>query len=110
VLWKLYDYRNRTFVVRDPRARLLGPEMVVSIEARFVPPMLGSLSDAAQVLNFDTVTRDLERALASAKTDPEDAVTAACSTVECVCRSILIELGLGLPEKKDIKGPVIAAV
>ena len=31
------------------------------------------------------------------------------STVESVCRSILIELGLGLPEKKDIKG-LFAAV
>jgi hypothetical protein len=29
--------------------------------------------------------------------------------VESVCRSILIELGLGLPEKKDIKG-LFAAV
>ena len=65
---------------------------------------MGSLSDAAQVLNFDTVSRDLERALASARVDPEDAVTAACSTVESVCRSILIELSLDLPEKKDIKG------
>ena len=35
--------------------------------------------------------------------DPEDALTAACSTVESVCRSILIELGEGLPDKKDIK-------
>jgi hypothetical protein len=29
--------------------------------------------------------------------------------VESVCRSILVELGLGLPEKKDIKG-LFAAV
>lgn len=54
-------------------------------------------------MNFDTVSRDLERALTSAKEDPEDAVTSACSTVESVCRSILIELGEGLPDKKDIK-------
>nr|WP_316233798.1 abortive infection family protein [Bradyrhizobium sp. SZCCHNPS2010] len=71
--------------------------------------MLDSLSQAAQVLDFDTVSRDIERALASAHTDPEDAVTAACSTVESVCRSILIELELSLPEKKDIKG-LFAAV
>jgi hypothetical protein len=66
-------------------------------------------SGAAEILDFDTVSRDLERALASAKDDPEDAVTAACSTVESVCRSILIELALDLPEKKDVKG-LFAAV
>ena len=49
-------------------------------------------------------SRDLERALASSQTDPEDAVTAACSTVESVCRSILIELGQPLPAKKDVQG------
>jgi hypothetical protein len=43
-------------------------------------------------------------ALASAENDPEDAVTSACSVVESVCRSVLIELGLPLPQKKDIQG------
>lgn len=51
----------------------------------------------------------MERALGSSKGDPEDAVTAACSVVESVCRSILVELGDGLPDKKDIKG-LFAAV
>ena len=115
VLRKLCDCRTTTLVARDPSNALPKSvesqffEMVSRIEAGFAPPVLGSLSDAAQTLNFDTVTRDLDRALASAKTDPEDAVTAACSTVESVCRSILIELGVGLPEKKDIKG-LFAAV
>jgi Abortive infection C-terminus len=114
-LRKLYDYRSGTLVARDTTLALSAEaqgqffELIARIEAGFAPPMLGSLSEAAQVLNFDTVTRDLERALASADKDPEDAVTAACSTVESVCRSILIELGLGLPEKKDIKG-LFAAV
>jgi hypothetical protein len=115
VLRKLYDYRTRTLVARDPSTAHADAvqkqflEIIATIEAGFAPPVLGSLTDVAQVLNFDTVSRDLERALASTKTDPEDAVTAACSTVESVCRSILIELGLGLPEKKDIKG-LFAAV
>jgi hypothetical protein len=115
VLRKLYDHRTRTLVARDPSTAHADAvqkqffEIIATIEAGFAPPVLGSLTDAAQVLNFDTVSRDLERALASTKTDPEDAVTAACSTVESVCRSILIELGLGLPEKKDIKG-LFAAV
>jgi len=60
------------------------------------------------VLDFDTVELDIARALANAKTDPEDAVTAACSLLESVCRSILIELSIPLPAKKDIDGLVRA--
>lgn len=58
----------------------------------------------AATLDFDTVGREIDRALESAETDPEDALTAACSVIEAVCRSILVELGLGLPTKKDIDG------
>lgn len=67
-------------------------------------PVLQKLSGVAHIISFDTVRRDLDRALASAKSDPEDAVTSACSTVESVCRSILVELELPIPAKKDIKG------
>uniref|UniRef100_UPI003F649A73 abortive infection family protein n=1 Tax=Rhizobium lupini TaxID=136996 RepID=UPI003F649A73 len=56
------------------------------------------------MIDFDTVRRDLDRALKSAEDDLEDAVTSACSVVESVCRSVLIELGLPLPQKKDIQG------
>lgn len=114
-LRKLYAHRSRTTVGREgfqalpEEAQKQFFELVAKIEAGASSPVLGSLSNVAQVLNFDTVSRDIERALASADKDPEDAVTAACSTVESVCRSILIELGLGLPEKKDIKG-LFAAV
>ena len=66
--------------------------------------VVSDLSATAASIDFDTVNRDLERALASVKTDPEDAVTSACSVVESVCRSILIELGMPLPSKKDIQG------
>ncbi|MER8671101.1 abortive infection family protein [Mesorhizobium sp. M1156] len=60
------------------------------------------------VLNFDTVQAEIARALPNAKDDPEDAVTAACSLVEAVCRSILIELGLPLPPKRDVDGLIRA--
>ena len=60
-------------------------------------------------LDFDTVQVEIARALPNIDNDPEDAVTAACSLVEAVCRSILIELKLPLPAKKDIDG-VIRAV
>lgn len=57
-----------------------------------------------QKIDFDTVQVEIARALPSVREDPEDAVTAACSLIEAVCRSILIELGLPLPSKKDIEG------
>lgn len=55
-------------------------------------------------IDFDTVQIEIARALPNLKDDPEDAVTAACSLIEAVCRSILVELGLPLPPKKDIEG------
>jgi hypothetical protein len=55
-------------------------------------------------LDFDTVQIEIARALPSINSDPEDAVTAACSLIEAVCRSILLELGLQLPPKRDVDG------
>jgi hypothetical protein len=66
--------------------------------------VVNALVSAVVIIDFDTVSRDLDRALSSSENDPEDAVTSACSVVESVCRSVLIELGLPLPPKKDIQG------
>lgn len=63
-----------------------------------------NLVDGIRIHSFDTVERDLARALASVEADPENSVTAACSLVESVCRSILIEMGEALPARKDIDG------
>ena len=70
--------------------------------------IVASVIEKTALLNFDTVQRDITRALNSVAGDPEVAVTAACSLIESVCRSILIELKLGLPPKKDIDGLVRA--
>lgn len=59
-------------------------------------------------IDFDTVQTEIARALVSLDSDPEDAVTAACSLIEAVCRSILVELTLPLPPKKDIDGLIRA--
>lgn len=61
-----------------------------------------------ETLDFDTVQMEIARALPNLQDDPEDAVTAACSLIEAVCRSILIELGLPLPPRKDIDGLIRA--
>ena len=67
-------------------------------------PVMDKLTSVVETISFDTVQRDIDRALSSVKQDPEDAVTAACSAVESVCRSILVELGEPLPAKKDVQG------
>jgi hypothetical protein len=87
--------------------------MIVAGKPQLVTRQAGGAIVAAVIektalLDFDTVQRDITRALNSAADDPEDAVTAACSLIESVCRSILIELKLELPAKKDIDGLVRA--
>jgi hypothetical protein len=70
--------------------------------------VVGAIAEKTATLDFGTVSRDLDRAIRNAEEDPEDAVTAACATLEAVCRSILVELGLGLPAKKDVSALVRA--
>jgi len=70
--------------------------------------VVGAISDKTATLDFGTVSQDLDRATRNAEEDPEDAVTAACATLEAVCRSILIELEQELPAKKDVSALVRA--
>ena len=102
--------------VADPRNYLAAPEKgqaVIDGKPLLIPGQLAGVVVSAFVhkaalLDFDTVQLDISRAIASAKDDPENAVTAACSLIESVCRSILIELNLPLPAKKDIDGLIRA--
>jgi hypothetical protein len=101
------DHLNRVLeadglaiTIVDGKPQLIPGQLVGAVVSAFV--------QKAALLDFDTVQLDIGRALASAKDDPEDAVTAACSLIESVCRSILIELKLPLPAKKDIDGLVRA--
>lgn len=97
------SHLNR-FLGRDGLEIVLRNDQPQLIEARRSGGVVSTVAAKAATINFDTVQRDLERALASSETDAEDAVTAACSTIESVCRSILVELGVPLPAKKDIEG------
>jgi hypothetical protein len=65
-------------------------------------PVVSAMSEAARLLNLDSVSRDFERALNDADTDPGGAITSACSTVESVCKCLLDQLGRPYPSKKDI--------
>ena len=55
-------------------------------------------------LNFEAVRVEVDRALESAERDPPVAVTAACVIIESVCRSILAELQMEAPAKRDVEG------
>ncbi len=70
--------------------------------------IVSAMAEKTAVLDFDTVQRDIERAQSGLSNDPEAAITAACSLIESVCRSILIELNLPLPPKRDIDGLIRA--
>tara|TARA_R110002096_G_scaffold151230_1_gene313525 strand:- start:1108 stop:2118 length:1011 start_codon:yes stop_codon:yes gene_type:complete len=78
-------------------------EICERVSGEHVVRAASSLKTTAKILDLDTVNRDLARAMDNISKDPEDAITAACSTIESVCRSILLELGLSLPNKKDLK-------
>ena len=78
-------------------------QIINALQEKGTPAFGVELEKTATLLNFDTVRRDLDKAMASLDTDPEKSLTASCSLVESVCRSILVELGKALPAKKDIK-------
>jgi Abortive infection C-terminus len=102
-LQAVVDYLNARLAYDGLELQRVGQQIRLGTPGRS-SSVIDALVNAAAVIDFDTVNRDLERALASAENDPEDAVTSACSVVESVCRSVLVELGLPLPAKKDVQG------
>lgn len=102
-LTAVVDYLNRFLALDGFELRHQGQKVVLAPVGKSAA-VIDHLVNKVDVIDFDTVARDIERALASCDSDPEDAVTAACSAVESVCRSVLIELGLELPAKQDITG------
>jgi hypothetical protein len=97
---KVLETDGLAITIVDGKAQLITRELAGVVVSAF--------AQKAALLDFDTVQLDIRRALDSAAHDPEDAVTAACSLIESVCRSILIELKLPLPSKKDIEGLIRA--
>lgn len=66
--------------------------------------IVDAFSTKTLALNFEAVQFEVDRALESAERDPPVAVTAACVIIESVCRSILAEMGLEAPAKRDVEG------
>ena len=65
-----------------------------------------ALKKAVEKLDLESVERDFDQALTQAQNNPEGAITAACSTVESVCKCLLDEMDLPYPAKQDIRGLV----
>lgn len=97
------DYLNLFLAPDGLELRPQGQKVVLALEGKSAV-VIDHLATKVEVIDFDTVARDIKRALENCDSDPEDTVTAACSVVESVCRSVLIELGLELPAKQDITG------
>lgn len=98
------DYLNQFLRFDGCELRKTGNDFkVVSLTTVVVA---AALKEKAKSLNLDSVHADFDRALTEAESDPADAITAACSTVESVCKCILDEMGKPYPSNKDIKGLV----
>lgn len=63
-----------------------------------------TLVEKALVLDLPSVRASFDNAIEKVVNDPAGALTAACSTVESVCKCILEEMGKPLPSNKDISG------
>ncbi len=103
-LQAVIDYLNLRLTLDGLELRRQGPAVRL-VNASTSAAVLESLASATHALDLDTVRTDLDRALASAETDPEDAVTAACSIVESVCKSVQEQLGLS-PARKDLPNEI----
>ncbi|RFB84829.1 hypothetical protein B5K11_32360 [Rhizobium leguminosarum bv. trifolii] len=97
------EYLNKHLFYDGLKLEPMGRGMCL-VELAETASVTGELTAMAAGIDFDTASRDLDRALRAASTDPEIAVTAACAVVESVCRSILMELGIQFPAKQDISG------
>ena len=65
-----------------------------------------ALQATINLTDYDSVKTDFERAVNAIEKDPEDAITAACSIVESICKCILDQMKKSYPKKQDIKGLV----
>lgn len=104
-LTAVVDYMNKRLKFDGYELRKVGQVFrVVALATNTVAAT--ALKEKAKALDLDSVHADFERALTGADSDPADAITAACSTVESVCKCILDEMGTPYPTNKDIKGLV----
>ena len=99
------EHLNRRLQYDDCQLREIGGRhKVVSVGTNVIAA--AALKKAVEKLDLESVERDFEQALTQAESNPEGAITAACSTVESVCKCLLDEMELSYPVKQDIRGLV----
>ena len=101
------EYLNKALTPDALSVTIVGGKALL-VERKGCGAIVEPFIQKVAMLDFDTVQIEIARALPNLEDDPEDAVTAACSLIEAVCRSILIELRLPLPPKRDIDGLIRA--
>lgn len=89
------DFDDQEIVIDKKRARVRkkGPAATI----------IDAFTSKTIALNFEAVRAEVDRALESADRDPPVAVTAACVIIESVCRSILAEMQIPAPAKRDVE-------
>lgn len=104
-LTAVVEYMNKRLRLDGFELRKIGQTFkVITLSTNMVAA--AALKEKAKALDLDSVHDDFERALTEADSDPADAITAACSTIESVCKCILDGMGKPYPTNKDIKGLV----
>jgi hypothetical protein len=73
-----------------------------TIARRAGPFAVDTHGEALHDIGLDDVNREMERISASVESDPADAITAARSLLETVCRAALDELGEPFGESDDL--------
>jgi hypothetical protein len=93
------EYLNRRLALDGFELRTVGGRAkLVRVNADAVA--VSDLRARIEAHDLDSVRLDFERALAEG--DPEDAITAACSMVESVCKCLLDLMGKPYPADKSI--------
>lgn len=104
-LTAVVDYMNKRLRFDGFELRQIGQVFKVTALATNTVAAV-ALREKAEALDLRSVHDDFDRALTEADSDPADAITAACSTVESVCKCILDEMDKPYPTNKDIRGLV----
>ncbi len=100
-LASVVEHLNKRLQYDGYQLRKIGGYMkVVNVGTNVIA---AALSSAAEKFDLESVQRDFEQARTQAESNPEGAITAACSTVESVCKCLLDKMDLPYPTKQDIK-------
>lgn len=104
-LGAVVNHLNKRLQYDGYQLRDIGGEYrVVSVGTNVIAA--AALKKVADKLDLESVQRDFDQALTQAENNPAGSITAACSTVESVCKCLLEEMNLPYPPKQDIKGLV----